>query len=102
MWPERNKTDAAEVASLDTLQQSFWRRFTRHLCLRRNRKSDDKQRTSFGTITAGNLAMMLLDDSIARAQAETSALPYGLGCVERLKYPLWFLQTGTGIRKFHG
>src|SRR5580704_11237286 len=44
---------------------------------------------------------MLLHDSVARAEAEASSLPDGLGCVKGLENVFRVLDAGTGVRELN-
>src|SRR5262244_2623585 len=48
-------------------------------------------------IVGGNLAAMLLDDAVADAKPQPSALAHALGSVERVKSALGVEEAGTGI-----
>lgn len=51
--------------------------------------------TAFGPVAASDLAGMILDDSIDRAEAQACALAYGFGGVEGIEDALRVLKAGA-------
>src|SRR5271169_2128902 len=83
----RNERDSRGSVAART--SDLYRRFRRH------RESHDEQRAAFRLVLAGNLAPVLLDDSIHSAKAQTRALADGLGGIERIENPLRLANPGT-------
>src|SRR5215469_6429414 len=50
-------------------------------------------------VARGNFSAMLLDDSVANAQAQASALAHALGGIKRFEDSMWLFQPGAGILK---
>jgi len=60
---------------------------------------DGKGRSMRLHVSDANRSAVFADDAVADAQAQSSALPYWLGCVERIEDFRWFADAGTVIGK---
>ena len=55
---------------------------------------------AFGQVTTGDMALMVLDNSISDAQAQSHAFANWFGGVERVKDSLWIANARAGVGKF--
>src|SRR5579859_912955 len=60
-------------------------------------QAQDEERASFGLIATGDLAAMILDDSIDDAETQAGALSHGLGGIEGVENTLRIAYPRTGV-----
>src|SRR5271157_6001863 len=93
----KDKCDGVAGVSLDLLHGGKRGFRGSQVWVASGRQKNDEGRAALGTIVRGNLAFMLLNNAVARAEAQASSLPDGFGGVERLENMFRFLDTAAGI-----
>src|SRR2546427_11671960 len=63
-------------------------------------QSDLKSRSTFRTVVAGDLPLVILHHAVGSAEPEAGAFADGLGGIERIEDPLGITQAGSGIGEF--
>src|SRR5258707_12072752 len=61
------------------------------------REAKHKNRATFGTVLACNLACVVLHDAVGSAQSEPSAFAHSLSRIERIKNPVRLRNAGASI-----